>query len=199
MPREARKEEEKAQSVRLIFTSKASTPPKLYRHHLKAEDYDAAKEDWREEKMRLITKQLPILINKITSNSLTCTEVNTSIVEKKVNALRQLLPTVSPTRANAERAATVETNHISLAQKLLVKEPVSCAKKDVPDAGNQVTRDGDSNETQHKVQDDPRHQHFPQGKISTPETGDTASYPPRPAFTLPETPPPVENPDDMGC
>ena len=100
----------------------------LYRHHLKAEDYDATKENWREEKMALITNQLPILINTITSNSIPCTEINTNIVERKVNALQHLFPKdrglVSPAGANEECAAAVETNHINLAQDLTkVKEP----------------------------------------------------------------------------
>ena len=54
--------------------------------------------------------------------------------------------------------------------------------------------------TQQKIQDDPRHQHLSQGKPSTPGTIDAASYSPRPAITLPETPqlspPPVANLDD---
>ena len=54
---------------------------------------------------------------------------------------------------------------------------------------------------QQKVQDDPRHQHSSQGKLSTPGTMDAASYFPRSALELLETPrlsppPPVANPDD---
>ena len=58
--------------------------------------------------------------------------------------------------------------------------------------------------TQQKVQDDPRHQHFSQGKLSTPGTIDAASYSPRSGLKLPVTtrssppppkPPPVTKPD----
>ena len=42
--------------------------------------------------------------------------------------------------------------------------------------------------TQQKVQDEPRHQHFSQGKLSAPGTMDAASYSPRSALELPEPP-----------
>ena len=54
--------------------------------------------------------------------------------------------------------------------------------------------------TQQKVQDDTRHQHFSQGKLSALGTMDAAYYSPRPALALSETPqlspPQAANPED---
>ena len=94
-------------------------------------------------------------------------------------------------------------------QDNLEEETVSCAKKDVPDAGNQVTGDGDSTETQDltgsrtpltnlgeethhtpdatRAQDTPRSQQTTLGKPSTRlENPDTAFNTIRSAPVLPE-------------
>ena len=54
----------------------------------------------------------------------------------------------------------------------------------------------DPQPTQHKVRNDPRHHHIPQGKLSTPGITDAASYSHRPA-SKPHEPPPSPSPSTL--
>ena len=121
--------------------------------------------------------------------------------------------TWSPAGASKECATAVETKHTTLARCL---EPDQDGDTEGINMGDEAV-DNNATElsnnvvyattvealqiTQQKVQDDTRHQHFSQGKLSTPGTMDAASYSPRSALELPKTPrlsllSPISNPDD---